>query len=425
MAPQVNADTIATQLERVRDKLPLLYERDDTFLALLERRGDKVEMSSRAMRVPLAIRPGGSFGQTNFDGGDLGRGAASFYDVATLTPVDFKFAVEINYKVQISTDSSEKAVEDIVERETKSGMKQFRAALDMVCQTSGGGILATVASVASNTITVSGNFGTSLFYVGQTIFAFTSSALTTKRNTGGNDTVGSMKVVAIDPVALTVLVDTIATSTATNDVLTIQGIIAGSGTAQSVFGIPYHQNSSNSGTWLNLNRATYPEIRTPEQVAGSQALTTTHVRLALNRIRLVLGNDGVPDDLIAYMHLAQEHAYEDIGFILSEIIKGADANEALEPFFKVKSMAGVPIKTSIHADTTRIDFLCLSSWGRAMSKDMDYFQIGNNTVFPLYNSTSGGIIAAFIWYLVLSFQIFSDNPRRGSMVTGLSKITGY
>lgn len=421
---QVNADTLAVQVEKVRDKLPLLYERDDTFYAMLEKKGDVEQISSRAMRVGLAIRPGGSFGQVSLDGGDMGRGGASLYDVATLTPVDFKFAVELTKKTDISTNTSEKAIEKIVQRETKAAMKQFRTALDMLCQTSGGGILATVASVSTNVITVSGNFGVALFYSGQTIFAFTSAALTTKRNTGGSDTLGSMLVTAIDPSALTVTVAAIATSTATSDVLTIQGIVAGSGTAQSLFGIPYHQSSANSGTWLNLNRATYPEIRTPEVVAGSAALTTTHIRLALNKIRLVLGNDGVPDDLVAYLHLAQEHAYEDIGFVLSEIIKGASPNEALDPFFKVKTMAGVPIKSSIHADPTRIDFLCLSSWGRAVSQEVDYLQIGGDTVFPLYG-TSGGLIAGFIWYLIVSFQIWNENPRRGSMITGLAKPTGY
>ncbi len=421
---QINADTVATQLEKVRDKLPLLYERDDTFYSMLEKKADEETVSSRAMRIPLAIRPGGSFGQVSLDGGDMGRGGASFYEVATLTPVDFKFAVELTKKTDISTNTSEKGIEKIVQRETKSAMKQMRTALDVLCQTSGGGILATVASVAGVVITVSGSFGTSLFYSGQYIYAFTSAALTTKRTGGGSDAAGTMIVTAIDPAALTVTVSVIATSTATGDVITIQGIIAGSGTAQSLFGIPYHQSSANSGTWLNLNRATYPEIRTPEVVAGSAALTTTHVRLALNKIRLVLGNDGVPDDLVAYMHLAQEHAYEDIGFVLSEIIKGSDPNQALEPFFKVKTMAGVPIKSSIHADPTRIDFLSLSSWGRAVSQEVDYFQIGNDTVFPIY-AASGGLAAGFIWYLISSFQIFQDNPRRGSYISGLARPTGY
>ena len=36
----------------------------------------------------------------------------------------------------------------------------------------------------------------------------------------------------------------------------------------SLFGILYHQNNATTGTWLNLNRATYPvELATPASTA--------------------------------------------------------------------------------------------------------------------------------------------------------------
>lgn len=62
------------QLEKVRDKLPLLYERDDMLLTMIQQRGDVERVSSRNMRLPLQIRPGGKAGLANMDGGDLGRG---------------------------------------------------------------------------------------------------------------------------------------------------------------------------------------------------------------------------------------------------------------------------------------------------------------------------------------------------------------
>ena len=40
MASQNNAQTIALQLEKVRDKVPLLYERDDILLTMIQQRGD-------------------------------------------------------------------------------------------------------------------------------------------------------------------------------------------------------------------------------------------------------------------------------------------------------------------------------------------------------------------------------------------------
>ena len=51
-------------------------------------------------------------------------------------------------------------------------------------------------------------------------------------------------------------------------------------------------------------------------------------------------------------------------------------------------MSGVPIKSSINADQTRVDFLDLSHWGRAVMKDIDFFEIGGQTVFPIYGAAA-------------------------------------
>jgi hypothetical protein len=72
MAQMQNAQSVALQLEKVRDKLPLLYERDDILLTMIQQRGDVERVSSRNMRLPLQIRPGGKAGLANLDGGDLG-----------------------------------------------------------------------------------------------------------------------------------------------------------------------------------------------------------------------------------------------------------------------------------------------------------------------------------------------------------------
>ena len=77
MARQNNAQTIALQLEKVRDKVPLLYERDDVLLSMIQQRGDVEKVSSRNMRMPLQVIPGGKAGSYNADGGDLGRGSGT------------------------------------------------------------------------------------------------------------------------------------------------------------------------------------------------------------------------------------------------------------------------------------------------------------------------------------------------------------
>jgi len=58
MPAQANANVIALQLEKVRDKVPLLYERDDILLTMIQQRGDVEKVSSRNMPPALASQPG-------------------------------------------------------------------------------------------------------------------------------------------------------------------------------------------------------------------------------------------------------------------------------------------------------------------------------------------------------------------------------
>src|SRR6202035_4976108 len=112
MAAQNNAQTIALQLEKVRDKVPLLYERDDVLLSMIQQRGDIERVSSRNMRIPLQVNPGGKGGSYNADGGDLGRGSGTNYDFAQVSPIFFRFAVEISKLIEYASNAREKAIEN-------------------------------------------------------------------------------------------------------------------------------------------------------------------------------------------------------------------------------------------------------------------------------------------------------------------------
>jgi len=418
MPAQSNSQSVALQLEKVRDKIPLLYERDDILLTLIQQRGDVEKVSSRNMRLPLQINPGGKAGSYNADGGDLGRGAGSSYDVAQISPMFFKFAVEITKLVEYATNSREQAIENAAKREVANGMKQFRAFLDKLMQTGGNGVLGTISSIAGSTFTMTTPPGAALVYVGQTVQVY-DATLTTNR--------GTANVTAADPISSsqTITVDAVPGGTVANDVIVHDGLSGASPT--SLFGIKYHQNSATTGTWLNLNRATYPvQLQTPRVNAGNAALTPGSVRLALNKVRKALGINQV-GKLIAYTSVEQEHAWENLGITISQIVKegaGGRASDLDLLFTGQKTMSGVPIRSSINADQTRVDFLDLSHWGRAVMKDIDYFEVGGQTVFPIYG-TSGGLAAAYIFYFDTGFQVFSDSPRSGSFVDALARPSGY
>jgi hypothetical protein len=419
MPAMSNSQTIAIQLEKVRDKVPLLYERDDVLLSMIQQRGDVEKVSSRAMRLPLQVNPGGKAGSYNADGGDLGRGSGTAYDVATVSPVFYRFAVEITKLVEYASNAREKAIENAAKREVANGMKQFRAFLDKLIQTAGNGVLGSIATggITGTTFTMNVPPGAALVYVGQTIQIY-DSTLTTNR--------GTANVVAADPItAQTITVDVVPTGTVVGDLLVHDGLSGAQ--PVSLFGVPYHQNNATTGTWLNLNRATYPvQLATPRVNAGNAALTPANVRLAINKVRKSLGINQV-GKLIAYTSVEQEHAWENLGISISQIIKegGAGNGNDLDLLFTGrKTMSGVPIKSSVNANQTRVDFLDLSHWGRAVMKDIDFFEIGGQTVFPIYGA-SGGLSASYIFYFDTGFQLWDDSPRSGAYIDSLARPSGY
>ncbi len=423
MPAMSNSQAVALQLEKVRDKIPLLYERDDILLAMIQQRGDVEKVSSRNMRLPLQLVPGGKAGSYNPDGGDLGRGSGTTYDVAQVTPIFFKFAVEITKLLEYATNAREKAIENAAKREVANGMKQFRSFLDKVIQTAGNGVLGTISSISGNVFTMAVPTGAALVYPGQTIQIY-DTTLTTNRNVAAAVVTS---VTAADPIsaAQTITVDNVPTGTIAGDVIVHDGLAGAQ--PVSLFGIKYHQNNATTGTWLNLNRATYPvQLQTPRVNAGNAALVPGNVRLGLNKVRKALGINQV-GKLIAYTSVEQEHAWENLGITISQVIKeggGGRSNDLDLLFTGQKSMSGVPIKSSINADQTRIDFLDLSHWGRAVMKDIDYYEVGGQTVFPIYG-TSGGLTAAYIFYFDVGMQLWSDSPRSGAFLDNLARPSGY
>src|ERR1700690_560232 len=196
MPAQANANVIALQLEKVRDKVPLLYERDDILLTMIQQRGNIEKVWSRNMRLPLQVNPGGKAGSYNADGGDLGRGSGTAYDVAQVSPIFFRFAIEITKLVEYATTGRERAIENAAKREVSNGMKQFRSFLDKLMQTAGNGVLGTINTVAGSTFTMAVPSGAPLAYPGQTIQIY-ATTLTTNRNVAASVT---PPVLTADPI---------------------------------------------------------------------------------------------------------------------------------------------------------------------------------------------------------------------------------
>jgi hypothetical protein len=128
--------------------------------------------------------------------------------------------------------------------------------------------------------------------------------------------------------------------------------------------------------------------------------------------------------LTAWMHPAQKQAYEALGQLVSIIQKQAK-DENLDLYFgDGMQMAGAPIEEHYNWDKTRIDFLNMSSFGRAEMKSASFYEVGGRKIFEL-RGPSGGVQTSQIQYLTVSFNLFTDNPAGLAYIDTLAVPAGY
>lgn len=412
---QLNADVLALQLEKVRDKLPLLYEVEDVFFSKVQKK-EVMRVSTRNARIPLQVKPGGAMRFVSFDAGDLGRGSGTQYNFAEITPLGLAFAVEISKMVEYATDSNEKAIENAAQKEVTNAMRQFRRDLNAQLQTAGNGVIGTIAtSPGGNAFTLSNTpFGARLVRENQPVAVYDSTLATNR----GETTV----LTRVQGLGLTQSITTSSTpgGTTPTDVLVTAGLTGAS--PVGLYGIAYHHNTSTSGTWMGISRSN-PYVVANGVNAGGAQVSLPPFRLALNQIKNRLGLSKI-GNMVWHVNLATTAGHEELGIAISEIHKGPADSDNLDLLFKKQQIGGYELMEDIHADPTRADLVNFETWGRVEWIPIDYFRIGNATVFPLYGA-SGGVTAAYIFYLVTGTQYFVDNPAAIGGCSNFGLPSGY
>src|SRR6266487_3078023 len=325
----VESQIAATELESIDETLPVLFERNDKFFSRIEKR-PAMKVSNRAMRVPLEIRPGGDFAHFDPDGGDLGVGEGPTYDVATLQVAFTRQAIQWTKKAEWAVDDKRKAIVDVIRRLTSKGMAEYRRNLNALSMTAGTGVLATINSLSTttltnDTLTLDGStdgFNAKLLRYGMRVNIY-SSDLLTQRTTGTLP-----RITFYDLPNKVVRLDQTVASIAATDKVVVAGVYGASPT--SIFGMQYHDNGASTGTWLSFNRATTPEIR-GNRVAASGTFALPFARLAVNKVGDRLGEEKMKK-MRAWMHPCQMQQYEAQGQLVT-LIQKQTSDQGLNLYF--------------------------------------------------------------------------------------------
>lgn len=411
------------ELERVRDDLPVLFDRSDSFFSKVEKKNVE-RVSDVAMRVPLEIRPGGKARHFNPDGGSLGLGTGPTFDKATVTTQALLYAVQWNVKADWATDSRRKAVLQTVRHLLAKAMAEFRRFNDcLFVGSAGNGVLGTLSAAdggTPETLTLnSDGYGIKLLRYAQDI-AIMNSTLATNR-TGGTD-----KTITWYDLPNKQIKTATATAGATSgDKVVVGGLgnVTGANVI-SINGVPYHHSSAATGTWQGMNRANYPEIRANAVNASSGNLALSFARRALNAIGDRVGPENMKS-VTAWCHPCQQQAYEEIGQTVSIINKQAKEENLNMYFGDGMQLAGAPLKTHYAWDKTRIDFVVLDVWGRAELSPIGYYTVDGRKIFDIRSTSDGAPVASNIFYLKVAHQPFVLNPAVCSYIYGLAVPTGY
>ena len=412
----VESQVAALELERVIPKIRVLFERDDKFYANIKKR-DVEKISNRQMRIPLELRPGGSFQYFNPNGGDLGRGGGPTFDKAVLNSVFVSENIEYTKLTQWSTDDERKSITNGVRRLTATALDELRRQLDAQMMQAGNGVIGTIDSASTaggvDTYVLNKDFGARLMRFGQTIQVFDTTLATLR---------GSGEITQWDVENKTIQVTPAIAGVVATDKIVTNGITAPL-SLPALFGVPYHHSNASVGTWLGFSRSATPEIRSNRVNGGESALALPLPRLAMNKIgnRVGIDNNFKPD---AWMHPAQQQAYEEIGQLVIMIQKQAK-DEALNMYFgENMQMAGARVRTSYNWNTGRIDFVVNEVWGRGEILPIGFYTTDGRKIFEI-RGPSGGVATADIFYMVCGMQTFVNNPAATAYIDNLAVPVGY
>jgi hypothetical protein len=420
MAAGANADFLSLQLERVRPFLPVAYEREKGFGAKIKK-VEGIEVSSRNLRLPIQVFPGGKFGYCTFAGTSLGLGGASQTVVATLTPVGIRFNVQINRDVQYYTNSAEKAIAQVLKKELENAVPEFATQIDMELQGDGTGVRLISSLYAANVFTAAAAtwaIGAQNLRVGQDVAVYDTTLATNR---------GETTITNINLGARTVTVLAAPGGSTTGDKLLPSGVTGAN--PVTLFGIPYH--GKTSGTWLTLALATYTNLAQPQVDAVTAMLNVSHVRLLVNQIQMRNGTDVFDDgDWNVCIHQNLQDSWADLGDNISEIMltPGQDqkmtdlaANARQKP-----KIAGFPTMVGVHYNPTRFELVDFKNWGRGEAQPIDFYKDRNgNMYFTPVSTADGSPLTSDLFSIHTLMQTFVANPQRAGAIINCGRKSGY
>lgn len=415
------SQNIASQLEYVRDTLEELVLLQGTLWKRINKSTDIKAISNRPARIPFSVATGGIVrtGVNLFDGGDFGLGSAPTQTFGNLSAVAIVQASQYTTLSEMSTDSSEKAIENYVTETNRQATETFAGYMDsLLCTSNGNNAFDYIVSVNGNGLVVN---NADFFQDNQLLDVWT--------NSGGapGTLITTVQIQSIDIANNTIwLTGTVPAGVVANCWLLLTG---SSGAANSgFFGLPYYQVSGNAGNFMGIPRSAWagkfstPSISLGTGGSSTGPLTPAAVRAVQAQIDYAMGVDASDDEVVAHCGPDVTAAWENNALPVQSIdyvaMKGDNSADMLKRR-QSTTIAGREFLKNVRAIPGRLDFLNLPHWFRLETIPLDMHDVGGQTLFPIYGS-SGGLTSSQIFYYELMCQFGNGQPRRGAYIPSIT-----
>lgn len=371
-----------------------------------------------AFRIPIRIQSGAAIFQATGNGDALGRGTGSTWVGGDLSPIGLFAGCEITYLARIATQGPKRSLISLRAEELKNSFNSYMQGVDAQFLSDGAGSILQIPTTATvNNNTLGGANPSSIVGLGgqanqmqeQQVVQFFLAE-------GGAARAGTGTVSYVDGAADTVYFSTaLPAGTAAGDFVIIQG---STGALNSgLQGIYSYQVASNTGTVLNLSRATYPgQLSTPNINKGGAAINMTDAYKAEILIGRGLGGDNEaiaefewicgPDQELAVTQL-----YTNV--LTQNYVPPGDKALDMVKKHMAPTYGGRPMNVSYTARQGRLDAVCSETWGVIETVEPSLYDFGDGvTTMPIPDFVGqGSYLTSSIFFYNSFLNLFNSNMK--------------
>jgi hypothetical protein len=371
------------------------------------------------------MQSGAAIFQATGNGDSLGRGTGSLWVSGDISPIGLFAGCEITYLARIATQGPKRSLISLRAEELKNSFNSFMQGVDaQFLSDSSGAILQIPASgsstVNNNTLTapnvssIAGLGGQANQFQEQQVIQIFPTEGGSARTTPSTATVSY-----VDGANDTVYFSTaLPTGTTNGDFVMINGTTGAAGA--SLAGIYTYQVSGNTGTVLNLSRATYPgQLSTPNINKNGQSITTSEAYKAEILIGRGLGDENEAVEDFEWIcgpdqELAVTQLYTNV--LMQNYVPPGDKALDMSKRHMSPTYGGRPLNVSYSAKQGRLDAICPATWGIVETVEPSLYDFGDGvTTMPIpdfaLGGTSGSYITSSIFFYNAFLNVYNANMK--------------